>query len=161
MQTPLRTGLFLALLAIAPAGLPGMASKAGPPKLEWAVAVFPSGAQFNLEIADTPEARVRGYMFRERVGPGQGMLFVFDRPERRGFWMKNCKVSLDIIWLDRALRVVDIAHDRPPCPAQGECATVQPMRAAAYVLEVAGGTARREGLQGGQQVVILSDPELP
>lgn len=155
MKQALKPGFFLLSFLAALAGL------AAPPKLEWAVAVFPSGAEFNLEVADTPETRARGYMFRERVGQGEGMLFLFEGQERRGFWMKNCKVSLDIIWLDGSLQVVDIAHDRPPCPPQGECPLIQPMRAATYVLEVAGGTAQREGLRAGEHLVILSEPELP
>ena len=97
------------------------------------------------------ESRRVGYMFREYVGPDEGMLFVFDSPDRHSFWMKNCKVSLDIIWLDDAHRVVEIAHDLSPCPAEGPCPNVRPMRPASYVLEVAGGTARRERL-------VLGDP---
>ena len=58
------------------------------------MAVFPSGASFNLEIADDDATRIRGYMFRERVGPRDGMLFVFDTSARHSFWMKNCKDSL-------------------------------------------------------------------
>ena len=46
---------------------------------DWAVAVFPSGAEFNLELARTEQERARGYMFRERVGPGEGMLFFMGR----------------------------------------------------------------------------------
>lgn len=118
-------------------------------------AVFPSGAGFTLEIADNSESRARGYMFRERIGVHEGMLFVFEEDDLHGFWMKNCKVALDIIWLDAGLRVVDIAHEREPCPDDGECWQILPMRAARYVLEVAAGTARREGLRRGDQLVLL------
>ncbi len=132
-------------------------NSAGP---EWAVAVFPSGAEFGLEIAADAESRRRGYMFREHVGAAEGMLFLFETSVRHGIWMKNCRVPLDIIWLDEGLRVVDIAADSQPCPAQGECLARQPIAAARYVLEVAGGTARREGLERGDVIVVLSEPEL-
>jgi uncharacterized membrane protein (UPF0127 family) len=128
---------------------------------KWAVAVFPSGAEFSLEIAADDRTRALGYMFRERVAANEGMLFVFDTMESHPFWMKNCRVALDIIWLDENLQVVEIAHDQKPCPTQGDCQSVVPMRAARYVLEVAGGTARREGLERGDRVVILAESALP
>ncbi len=127
----------------------------------WAVAVLPSGAEFSLEIAADPASRARGYMEREKVGPKDGMLFIFDEPGRHPFWMKNCRVSLDIVWLDAAMRVVDIARDRPPCPEEGSCPEVTPLEPASYVLEFAAGTAQREGLDRGKKVVILSEPPLP
>jgi hypothetical protein len=126
-----------------------------------AVAVLPSGAEFMLEIAADPVARARGYMGREKVGPREGMLFLFEQADRHGFWMKDCRVRLDIIWLDAAFRVVDIAASQRPCPEEGDCPDVVPVEAAAYVLEVAGGTARREGLKRGDRIVVLSEPQLP
>lgn len=120
--------------------------------------MFPSGASFTVEIASDPATQARGYMFRDKVGAGEGMLFVFDGVDLHPFWMKNCKVSLDIIWLDAQLRVVDIAHDRPPCPERGDCPSITPMRAARYVLEVAAGTAAREGLERGDTLVLLPEP---
>ena len=107
---------------------------------EWKVAVFPSGAQFTIEIAADDAARMRGYMFRKRVGPHEGMRFLFDEPGHHGIWMKNCKVSLDIIWLDAAFRVVEIAHDLQPCPDNGPCPSSVPMRSASY--SKTGGEAR-------------------
>ena len=123
------------------------------------VAVFPSGAAFSLELADTPDKRQVGYMHRKHVPSDEGMLFFFDEPERYPFWMKNCHVHLDIIWLDDTFKVVEIAHDVPPCPEVGDCPTVFPMRPASYVLEVAGGMAAREGLQRGDPITVyLEEP---
>lgn len=135
-----------------------MTSLAAP---NWAEAVFPSGAHFSLEIAADAESIQRGYMFREKIGKHEGMLFVFPRPDTYGFWMKNCVVSLDIIWLDDDFRVVEIAHDRQPCPEEGDCPVVSPMRAASFVLEVAAGTARREGLKPGDRITVMSELEFP
>jgi uncharacterized membrane protein (UPF0127 family) len=126
----------------------------------WAIAVFPSGAEFRLEIAADARSQQLGYMFREHVGPRDGMLFLFEETARHSFWMKNCKVSLDIIFLDENLEVVEIAHDRPPCPEEGECPSAAPLRASRFVLEVAGGVAAAEGLRPGQRLVVLSEPPL-
>ena len=143
-------GLLLALSSAAQSAVP-----------DWAVAVFPSGREFGLEIAADPADRQRGYMFREHVGPNEGMLFIFETSRPHGFWMKNCKVALDLIWLDERFRVVDLALRLPPCPEEGECPMIQPLRAARYVLEVAGGTVDAEGLRRGQRLVIMSEPALP
>jgi uncharacterized membrane protein (UPF0127 family) len=126
-------------------------------RIEPPAAVLPSGIEYRLEIAADDVSRARGYMFREYVGPNDGMLFVFDQPGRHPFWMRNCKVSLDIIWLDQAATVMEIAHDQQPCPPDGPCENVFPMREAAYVLELAGGSARQQGLKLGDTVELYLD----
>lgn len=126
----------------------------------WAVAVLPGGHEYALEVAADDEARSRGYMFRDKVGARDAMLFVFERDERHGIWMKNCRVSLDIVWLDERLRVVHLIENVPPCPADGPCPTQTPPVPARYVLEFAAGTVRAEKLARGQTVVVLSDPPL-
>jgi uncharacterized membrane protein (UPF0127 family) len=88
------------------------------------------------------------------------MLFLFSDSSRHPFWMKNCRVSLDIIWLDESGRVVEIAHDQPPCPASGPCPSIAPSRPARYVLEIAGGRSRSEGLGPGDRIEIHSEPPL-
>ncbi len=130
---------------------------AAPGSNDWAVAILPSGAEFSLEIADDPAKRQRGYMFRDEVGPHEGMIFVFDRPGRHTIWMKNCRVPLDIVWLDASFRVVYVAYEQPPCPADGPCIPIAPPEPAAYVLELAGGVARGEGLVPGDAIVVLWD----
>ncbi len=147
-----RTAIVFALLS----ALPAVASDVP----EWAVAVFPSGAEFSLEIAATDRERQMGYMFREEVPDNEGMLFLFDAIERHGIWMRNCRVSLDIIWLDANFRVVEIAAEAQPCRADGACPSMSPMRVSSYVLEVAGGRAAEEKLVPGDLVIIHSEPPL-
>ena len=127
---------------------------AAAPAHPWATAVLGDGTSFTLEVADTEATRERGFMERE-VGPRQGMLFVFDQPGRHSFWMKNCRVSLDILWLDASFRIVHLAAAQPPCPAEGDCPSIVPMRPAHYALEFASGTARAHGLKPGTRVDVL------
>ena len=122
---------------------------------EWAVAVLPGGAEFMLEVARDEATRARGYMFRESVGPREGMLFVFAESGQHPFWMKNCKVPLDILWLDAGHRIVHIAESVPPCPQEGDCPNTVPPVPARYVLEFAAGTARAQRLKAGDPVVVL------
>jgi uncharacterized membrane protein (UPF0127 family) len=129
--------------------------------VEWALARLPSGAQLQLEVARDEATRRRGYMYRERVGPREGMLFVFEQDGRHGIWMKNCRVPLDIVWLDPDFRVVHVAFEQQPCPASGACPSILPLGAARYVLEVAGGVARAEGLVRGDRLTLIVEPPSP
>src|SRR5262249_34044040 len=134
------------------------AASAAPP--QWAVAVLPSGHEFSLEVAADDASRARGYMGRERVGPRDGMIFIFDDDARHSFWMKDCNTSLDMVWLDQGLRVVWVASRQPPCPDVGECPSIVPPSPARYVIEFAPGTAQEEGLRPGVSVVVISEPPL-
>ena len=118
---------------------------------------MPSGKVLQVEVMVKDEDRAMGLMFRPSLAPDRGMLFIFEPPpDFHTIWMKNCKVALDIIWLDQALQVVEIAHDRRPCPENGECPSFVPMRNAAYVLEVAAGTAREQNLGIGDRIQVLT-----
>lgn len=145
--------VFLGLLGV---GGVALASDA----VRWAVAVLPSGREFTLEVAASELARQRGYMGREKIGPREGMIFVFDEDGRHSFWMKDCKVGLDMVWLDVHGRVVWIAANRKPCPPTGDCPSIAPPEQARYVLEFAEGTAAAESLKPGDAVVVLSDSPL-
>ena len=50
--------------------------------------------QITAEVAKTPNQIQTGMMFRKSIGEDDGMLFVFTRPHRASFWMKNVTVPL-------------------------------------------------------------------
>lgn len=84
----------------------------GPEKLAGQVAApaadtLPETAELRIrdatlwaEVVRTPEKRTLGLMYRERLDPDSGMLFVFDSSALRFFWMKNTWVPLDIAYID-------------------------------------------------------------
>jgi uncharacterized membrane protein (UPF0127 family) len=151
----LRLALVLALASTT------LASFASGPAPSWATAVMPGGQEFKLEIAADQESRARGYMHRESIGASEGMLFLFPTTDLHSFWMKNCRTRLDIVWLDERKRIVDVASNVAPCPADGPCPSHIPIESARYVLEFAGGTMKRLGVKRGDIVKILSDTPLP
>ena len=152
MTRVVRSVLAVAFLAC------GVAFAAPAPR--WAVAVLPSGHSFSLEVAADELSRQRGYMGRASVGPREGMIFVFDDESQHSFWMKDCKIALDMVWLDAGGHVVWIAANRQPCPATGDCPSIVPPVAARYVVEFGAGIAGKEALKPGDQLVVLSDPPL-
>ena len=105
---------------------------------------------FSLEIADTPEKRAQGLMFREELPEGQGMLFVFEREGVYKFWMKDTLIPLDIIWLDSEGEVVFIKDSAQPC-GPDVCEYINPEKQAKYVLELKAGTAEGLGLKPGDK----------
>jgi uncharacterized membrane protein (UPF0127 family) len=115
------------------------------------------GTELAVEIARTPEQRARGYMFRDRVGPEDGMLFLFDEEAIHPFWMKNTKIPLDIIWIGGDGVVVFVAPGVQPCTAD-PCPEVLPMGRARSVLEVAAGRASALGVRPGTVLQLLLPP---
>ncbi|MGE5340501.1 MAG: DUF192 domain-containing protein [Candidatus Omnitrophota bacterium] len=110
--------------------------------------------KFTVEVADTPEKRALGLMFRESIPDNFGMLFLFDAEEDLSFWMKNCKVHLDIIYLDSSKRVVDMYSNVPPCK-NDPCPSYESRKPARYVLELRGNRAKELNLKAGDLIFFL------
>ena len=116
--------------------------------------VLPSGAVLQVELADTPARRAMGYMYRESISSSEGMVFFHEQLDFHSFWMKNCKISLDIIWMDEHWNIVHIERNLPPCTSD-PCPTYTPMKAARYVLEIQAGQARAQGLSLGDHIIYM------
>lgn len=115
---------------------------------------FSNGTTLYAEVVDTPETRNQGLMFRDHLPIGGAMLFVFQESQAYRFWMKNCKFPIDIIWLNKQKEIVHIAKNAPPCK-KDPCPTYGPeKKQALYVLEVASGFSRKEGLKLGTVVAF-------
>ncbi|UCH95282.1 MAG: DUF192 domain-containing protein [Candidatus Aminicenantes bacterium] len=112
--------------------------------------------KFSVEIADTPRKIMKGMMFRESIPDDFGMLFVDEIEEYKGFWMKNCRVPLDIIYLDKNKQVINIHFNVPPCKRE-PCKIYQPKRPARYVLELRGNRAKELNLKPGDTVFFVLD----
>lgn len=111
------------------------------------------GTQIDLEVAKTPEQQTLGLMYRTFLPDDRGMLFVFDRPDFLGFWMKNCKISLDMIFLrDGVVRYIEV--NAPPCEAD-PCPTYGPTNVMVdQVIELRGGRSQELGVQLGDRISI-------
>jgi len=69
--------------------------------------------KLTAEIVTTPEQRALGLMNRFSLKPDHGMLFVFERPEPLGFWMKNTYIPLSIAFIGAEGRIVNIEDMKP------------------------------------------------
>ncbi|MCU0539889.1 MAG: DUF192 domain-containing protein [Desulfobacterales bacterium] len=102
-------------------------------------------ARLVVEIADTPERRARGLMGRVLRDYTAGMLFLFEKPAPQVFWMRNTPSSLDIIFIDGSLRVINIAGRTAPMSDRHYASAA----AALMVVEALAGFADRFGIRAG------------
>jgi len=105
-------------------------------------------AHFNVEVADDAEEQQKGLMFREKMSASAGMLFVYERPHRARFWMKNTLIPLDMLFLDETGRVTRIAENAKPLdetPIDGGDNVLM-------ILEINGGMARGLGITVGSEL---------
>ncbi|HEV8244051.1 MAG TPA: DUF192 domain-containing protein [Nitrospirales bacterium] len=112
---------------------------------------FPTGTRVQVELADTPQKRSRGLMFRERLASRTGMLFVFEETGEWSFWMKNTNVALDILWLGADKRIVHVEENVPACK-RDPCPEYKPNKDALYALELPAGSVKREKLAKGMKL---------
>ncbi|MFO8042809.1 MAG: DUF192 domain-containing protein [Alkalispirochaeta sp.] len=135
--TRIRLTLTLALLI---AALPGCSG-------EEQVALPVGDHVFQVEIADTPESRQQGLMFREDLGPDEGMLFVFPDSQVRSFWMKDTPLPLSIAYISAEGRILEIRRMEPY--------SEEPVRSrypARYALEVNRGRFSEVGVTPGDEI---------
>ena len=105
--------------------------------------------RFTIELARTPAEMERGLMFRDRLAPDHGMLFLYEEDRAVSFWMKNTLIPLDLIFADATGRIVQIAERAVPM-STALISSDGPVRA---VLEVNGGTADRLDIAVGDRLV--------
>jgi len=111
------------------------------------------GHRYTVEIAADDASRAHGLMDRTEMAADHGMLFVFDDDAMRGFWMKNTKIPLDMLFFDGDKKLVSIQHNVPPCVAD-PCAAYSSGAPARYVLELNGGESEKLGLTSGDPIEI-------
>lgn len=109
--------------------------------------------RFHVEIANNAASRSQGLMYREKLEDDHGMVFIFPRETVLRFWMKNTLIPLDIIFLDKQFRIVNIAQGALPCE-EVPCLRYSSQVPAKYVIEVNAGIADDIGLQLGDMIGV-------
>ena len=99
------------------------------------------------EVAQTPDQRSTGLMFRKTMGANEGMLFAFEQPQPQCFWMKNTLLPLSIAFLADDGSVVNI-EDMKPQTLDGHCSK-EPVR---FALEMNVGWFAKRGIQAGSKI---------
>lgn len=125
----------------------------GPPADQGQLVVhdaFGGAHRLTVEIADTAPLRTRGLMWRSQLPDGTGMLFIFPTEVVQSFWMRNTRIPLDMLFVDRSGKVVGVVQWAEPQTLNSR--TVG--RPSLYVLEVPAGWTSRNGVKAGARVEL-------
>jgi uncharacterized protein len=141
----LRTLATAALAALAPLAIAQGAG--GVPQSLPAITLQAGMHNIHAAVAQTPEQRQTGLMFRREMAQHEGMLFVFEVAAPQCFWMKNTLLPLSIAFLADDGTVVNIA-DMKPQSLDSHC-SAQPVR---YVLEMNQGWFAKRGIGPGFRI---------
>ncbi len=102
----------------------------------------------DIELADSPQKREMGLMYRTSLLENQGMLFIFDAEERQSFWMKNTHIPLDIIFVNEEKTIVHIAENCEPYSLK----PIPSFEYAKYVVEVTAGFSQKNSIKVGSRI---------
>ena len=107
--------------------------------------------EYNVTCARTEEERIKGLQGVTELKDDEGMLFFFEEPQTVGFWMKDTKIPLDIIFIDDDMEVISIYQGEP------ESETIAEEDGLRFVLEV----NQNSGIKEGDELDIEEDEKLP
>lgn len=105
-------------------------------------------ASIRVAVARTDAERNLGLMDVRRLGPDEGMIFLFDEQAPLSFWMANTPLPLDMMFIDEDWRIVRIHTDTQPFSHQSYPSGVP----ARYVVEVNAGFSRRHDIREGHTI---------
>jgi len=114
------------------------------PKLQ-TLKLYVGAETVNTELAMTQLQVATGMMFRKDMAENEGMLFVFARPHRTSFYMKNTTVPLTAAYIDSEGVILEL-HDLKPLdetPVEAGTDKVQ------FVLEMKQGWFKRHNVAAG------------
>ncbi len=107
----------------------------------------------NVDVASGLLDKVLGLMFRN---PGR-LLMKFSREGRYSIWMPFMRFSLDLVFIDKSKRIVDIKKNVKPISLNPKTWKVYfPKRKCLFVLEVEGGLTKKLNLKVEDMLVFQS-----
>ena len=114
------------------------------------------GQTWEVEIADTVQARWEGLSGRLYLDESAGMLFIYPKSQSLSYCMRGCLVPLDIAFITADSRVAKIYTMRVEEDLAGGVAYIsgEPVQ---FVLEVRGGALGQAGVSVGDAVSFSGD----
>ena len=113
-----------------------------------AVTLSVGGKVVTAEVADEPQERATGLMFRKSLAPDSGMLFIMPEPEHASFWMKNTTLPLSVAYINQSGLILEI-HDLRPLDEKPVPSTFSNI---AYALEMEQGWFARNRILAGDRI---------
>jgi len=101
----------------------------------------------HAEVAFTQKDRTIGLMFRDKLGNGHGMLFIYPQEQNLSFWMKNTKIPLSISFINSKGIITQIDSMTPY-----SLVSHSSKEKVKYALEMEQGWFRKNGIRVGSKV---------
>ena len=154
MQSPRRVSTSrtsrLRLVGVFAAGLlaSACAFAQDAPQLDLARTKLTAGMHLiDAQLAQTPQQRQTGLMFRKSMPQPEGMLFIFDEPGQQCFWMKDTLLPLTAAFIEDDGTIVN-TEDMAPETTDSHCSK-RPVR---FVLEMNRGWFANKGIKAGSKL---------
>lgn len=106
--------------------------------------------RLKVDVAGTTQQQQTGLAIKSTLKENEGMLFPFPNESYQGFWMKDMKFPIDIMWIDKNNTIVYIQPNLPPCADAQTCPIYEPQVKVIYVLETVAGFAQKHNVNVGQ-----------
>ena len=103
---------------------------------------------FNVEVVRKKIERERGLMFRKSLNLNRGMLFIFTNESKVNMWMKNTLISLDIIFISKNYKIVDIIKNTKAMSKDILTSSIE----AKYALEINAGLVKKLNIKIGNDI---------
>lgn len=103
------------------------------------------GQSVSLRILRENTHQRRGFQLVEHINPHEGLLYLLHTSKQTAFWMKDVVHHLDIVFVDKEGRVVDVAEGKPHREDK-----IIPPTDARYVIKFPKGTANALNLIKGK-----------
>lgn len=110
------------------------------------------GKTFYIDVADNSFTSAKGLSGRESMAKDEGMIFVFDKLGKHGFWMKDMFFSIDMIWMDQNYVITHIEKSVSPDTYPK---VFYPESLSLYVLEISAGQSDLLGIKVGDRANFI------
>ena len=114
-------------------------------------------ATLQVEVADTPETRAQGLMYRTSLPENRGMLFVCEAPRKVNLWMKNTFIPLSVGFFDEEKTLFQTADMFPVRTGATSFPLTPSEKPILYALEVNLGWFTRHKIHPGMKFSLDVD----
>jgi uncharacterized membrane protein (UPF0127 family) len=107
-----------------------------------------------LVAAISPNMQAKGLSDIEEI-PYDGMMFFFQRLQKRAFWMKGMRFPIDIVWI-AGNKVIEISENVPTEPSVSEnyLKRYAPLENTDTVIELSSGRAKQLNIKRGNIIIF-------
>jgi len=113
------------------------------------------GQDVKVDLALTETQQATGLSGRQGLATNEGMLFVFNKPDKYSFWMKDMNFPIDIIWITEDMKIIYIKKDALPSLYPETYGPTTSDANAKYVLETIAGFSDKNNLKIGDNISFL------